>query len=158
MNKFGPWSHLLRLGIVLIAGFLVFLVVKAAATPSSWNYVVWYRGDNQEEMKKLPLVHGGNGSCQSCHEEEHQNALEFAHKTLNCESCHGPLLDHARDDKKIADAVVMDESNWQCLNCHGELVSRPVDFPQFTKAVRRHRNMQEGSFCIKCHDPHDPSI
>jgi len=158
MKKLTPWSHLTRLGIILIAGFCGFLLVKAMATPSSWNHVVWYRGDNQIEMKKLPLVHGGNESCQPCHEEEHDDVLEFGHKTLNCESCHGPLLDHVRGDKKIADAIVMDKSNWQCLNCHRELISRPKDFPQFTKAVRRHRNIQKRTVCQKCHDPHDPSI
>lgn len=157
MNKPSPRSHLYRLAIVLVTGFIGFLVVKALATPQSWNYVVWYRGDNSEEMKKLPLSYGGNDSCQSCHEDEHENLTSFKHKTLNCESCHGALVDHVEGDKKTADAIVMDESNWQCLNCHRELISRPKDFPQFTSEVRRHKAKREETPCIKCHDAHDPA-
>lgn len=158
MNNPTPRSHLYRLGIILVACAIGFLGLKSLATPASWNYVVWYRGDNQEDMKKLPLIHGGNDSCQSCHEEEHESVSEFEHKTLNCESCHGPLTDHVQGDKKIADAILMDDSNWQCMNCHRELISRPEGFPQFTNEVKRHKTMQEGSLCLKCHEGHDPSI
>jgi hypothetical protein len=158
MNKPSPRSHLYRLAVVLVTGFIGFLVIKALATPQSWNYVVWYRGANSEEMEKLPLIHGGNDSCQSCHEEEHENLTSFGHKTLNCESCHGPLVDHVQGDKKTADAIVMDESNGQCLNCHSELISRPKDFPQFTSEVRRHEAKREDTSCLKCHDAHDPEV
>jgi len=157
MDNPSPRSHLYRLLIILLVCAFGLIGLKSLAMPASWNYVVWYRGDNQEDMKKLQLVHGGNDSCQSCHEEEHENVLEFEHKTLNCESCHGPLTDHVEGDKKIADAIVMDESNWQCLNCHSELISRPKDFPQFTSKVRRHEAKREKTPCIKCHDAHDPA-
>ena len=189
MNKITPKSHIYRLGIVLVIFVAGFLVIRSHAIPESWNYNVWYRGDNQEDLKHLPMHHGGNDSCQPCHEEgslaavvevdgaeefvdefadetgdeldeeadeEPEIEMVFEHRTLNCESCHGPLADHARGDEKIGDAVVMDKSNWQCLNCHRPLISRPVDFPQFTEQVEKHRDLEQETLCMKCHDPHDP--
>jgi hypothetical protein len=132
------------------------------------------------------MFYGGNESCQSCHEDvslveavtieveeefaddfedeiedEYDEGSEivmvFEHKTLNCESCHGPLVDHAEGDEKIGDAIVMDKSNWQCMNCHAKLISRPVDYPQFTEDVEKHQDLAEQTLCMKCHDPHDPT-
>lgn len=154
-----PRSHLNRLGILLAAGFIVFLFVKGWATPSSWDYEKWYRADSLEEMKQQPLVYGGNESCEECHEDEYEEALEFDHKTLSCESCHGALADHVKDGKKSANAIVDDKSNWQCMNCHDKLINRPKDYPQFSKEkIRRHKEMKEGILCLKCHDAHDPTI
>ena len=185
MNKISPRSHLYRLVIVLVVSFTGFVVIRSYAVPASWNYNAWYRGDTLKDLKKLPLNYGGNESCKSCHEEvslvevvENQSEEEFVdefedeienesdekpetvavfeHRTLNCESCHGALADHARGDEKTGDAIVMDKSNWQCMNCHRPLISRPADFPQFTEEVEKHRELEEETLCMKCHDPHDP--
>ncbi|MBM2830721.1 MAG: hypothetical protein HW411_1511 [Gammaproteobacteria bacterium] len=185
MNKISPRSHLYQLGIVLVVFFTGFVVIRSYAVPASWNYNAWYRGDTLKDLKKLPLNYGGNESCKSCHEEvslvevvenqgeeefvdefedeievendEHTEAvMEFEHKSLNCESCHGPLITHAKGDEKIGDAIVMDKSNSQCMICHGQLISRPVDFPQFSEDVEKHKDLEEQTLCMKCHDPHDP--
>jgi hypothetical protein len=185
MNNISSKSHIYRLGIVLVVCVTGFLVIRSYAVPNSWNHDAWYRGDNQEDLKKQPLIFGGNESCQSCHEdvslvaavaskgeekfvdefgdeieiefdEEPASVMVFAHKTLSCESCHGPLAHHAAGEDKIGDAIVMDKSNWQCMNCHEELISRPVDLPQFTEAVEKHMDLDEQTLCMKCHDPHNP--
>src|SRR3989304_9104163 len=190
MNKMSSKSHLYRLGIVLVVFIAGFLVIRSHAVPKSWNYEVWYRGENQEYLKKLPMYYGGNDSCVPCHEDVSlaeetgteggegfkdefadetedeldetteedvaQVAMVFEHRPLNCESCHGPLADHARDDEKIGDAVVMDKSNRQCMICHRPLISRPVGFSQFTEEVEKHRDLEEETLFMKCHDPHDP--
>ena len=66
------------------------------------------------------------------------------------------LSHHVKDGKKIASAVVINKSNDQCMICHRPLISRPVDFPQFSMKVAKHKTMEEQTLCIKCHDPHDP--
>jgi len=189
MNKISPKTHVYRLVVVLVVFVIGFLVIRSYAIPDTWNHHVWYRGGNQEDLKQLPLIHGGNDSCKPCHEdvsltevveeqgteefadefadesedeideesaEEPETEMVFEHKTLNCESCHGPLADHVKGDKKIGDAVVMDKSNWQCLNCHRPLISRPAKFSQFTEEVEKHRDLDKKTLCMKCHDPHDP--
>jgi len=156
-------SHLYRLGAVLVIGFVGFLALKAIATPASWNFEDWYRNDAKKEIASGPLVYGGNESCQTCHADELQELNEFKHKTVSCESCHGALADHVRDGEKTAAAKVDDGSNWQCLNCHEELISRKLvnnrtDFPQFRVGrVEEHEEVAKGMLCQACHNPHDPA-
>ncbi len=159
MNNPSPRSHLYRLLGVLLIGLLAFLGIRALATPANWDYDNWHRADAVDDVAALPLIYGGNESCQACHEEVIDDMAEYEHRTLSCESCHGPFADHIKDGEKFADAVV-DESQWQCLNCHGELISRPKDFTQFTKElvekVRRHQELKPEDPCVECHAPHDP--
>ena len=152
-----PWSHLYRLGILLGAAFIAFLVIKALATPPSWNHEGWYRGDALVDMAAQPLAHGANESCRDCHEDAVKKVKKLKHKKLSCEGCHGALADHVQDGDKIAYAEVITESRRQCLNCHAELMSKPKDFPQFTMAVNKHKTIEEGAVCLKCHDAHDPT-
>ena len=156
MNNPSPYSHLYRLAALLLVMAIAFLTVKALLIPESWNHVAWYRSDALEDMKKLTVVHGDNDSCQSCHEEVFETQMDFEHATLNCESCHGPLTEHALGEEKIGDALVMNETDWQCMNCHRDLISRPKDFPLFLMDVKKHRNIEAGELCLECHDAHEP--
>ncbi len=156
MSKPSPRSHLYRLGLVLVIAIAGFLVIKSVATPPSWNYKSWYRGGAIGLAEKQPLIYGGNESCVSCHAKASAKVKKLKHKALSCESCHGALGDHAKGKKKIAAAKV-DKSKWQCLNCHSQQINRPRRFPQFTNDVRKHRNIEKGVVCLKCHDAHDPT-
>jgi len=151
-----PYAHLYRLGLVLITGLVLFMVIMISQTPASWNYEVWYRGDALIEIRALPIVHGDNASCVECHEDESEEAANYAHKPLNCEGCHGPLTLHVQDGEKIADAV--GKSDWQCLNCHEAQISKPSDYPQFPGEISKHENIKKKTLCVKCHDPHDPAL
>ena len=157
MKKPSAMSHLYRLGALFIVFIVGFLVIKQIATPSSWNYEVWYRGASLTEDANKPMLHGGNDSCRTCHEEVVKETKKLKHKNLSCEGCHGPLATHVRGEEKIADAEVINQSRWQCLNCHAELISKPDDFPQFTDEVDKHTTLIEGEVCLKCHDAHDPT-
>jgi Zn-finger protein len=148
---------------VLVLAFAAILVARTLARPPSWNDVVWYRGDSLDEMKKYPLIYGGNESCWPCHGTEAAVQLGPGHLKLSCESCHGPLDDHIQVDKKVGDAIVIDESAWQCMNCHSEQISRPANFPQYRYAhgereFRRRKSERGGKFCLDCHDPHAPEL
>lgn len=157
MTNPSPLSHLYRLGILAIICVVGFLVIRDVATPSSWNYDVWYRADTLKEAENQPLVHGGNESCRACHDNTVAKVAKLKHKRLSCEGCHGALADHVRNDEKIADALMVRDSTWQCLNCHGELISKPPGFPQFTDEVNKHKEVEQGAVCLKCHDAHDPT-
>ncbi len=167
MTSPSPRSHLYRLGLLLVAAFIVFLGIVAVATPPSWNYDIsqWYRLDALKDAAEDPLIHGGitdialskrNDACKGCHQEEHQTFRKLKHRKLSCESCHGALFDHAREGKKVAVAII-DRSRSQCLNCHQKLISRPKGFPQFSDDVRKHKELKESTVCLKCHDAHDPT-
>lgn len=171
MSRFTAKSHFYRLAAVMVAALAAFLLIKSWAVPSSWVDADgnWYRGASLAEMLEQPMIYGGNESCAECHREQHNDVGQRAHKALSCESCHGPLSDHAKDGKKIADAKVEMESSWQCLNCHDERITKPKDFPQFngTKIMEHsemHSQMHKGMtaekedvmLCTTCHNAHDP--
>ena len=156
MNDPSPKTHLYRLGILLVGLVAVFLVVKEVATPASWNYDVWYRGDSLSDITSEPLSYGENASCKECHKKVNRQLRKRKHKGVACEACHGTLADHAEDGKKTADAIV-DKSRWQCENCHLYQINRPKGFPQFPSDVEKHKTIKEGEVCLKCHEAHDPT-
>ena len=162
-KSYTRYSHLLRLGFVLAVAFIGFLVARTMARPPSWNDVAWYRSDSLVEMKKLPMTYGGNESCQTCHKSEYMVLSGPGHWKLSCESCHGPLTKHILNNEKIGAAIVVNESASQCLNCHEEQISKPIDFPQYRyqhgeRKVRRQKSQRGGKFCLDCHNPHSPDI
>jgi len=157
MSLPSPKAHIVRLVAVLVCALFVFLVIKEVVTPSSWNYKDWYRGDALALNSSYEAAYGGNQSCVACHEEVNKELAEFKHQALSCESCHGALADHVKEGEKFADALVDDESTWQCLNCHEARINKPVDFPQFeNKKNEDHRDIEDDMVCIACHTPHDP--
>lgn len=160
-----PKSHLYRLAVVLAVFFVGFLVLRQLATPESWNYEGWYRAAALEEMKTQPMIYGGisslgarerNDTCKSCHADEVKVLRKKKHKKLSCESCHGPIVDHVANEKKIAVALI-DRSRSQCTNCHSVQINRPDGFPQFTMKIDKHKKAAKEELpCLKCHEAHDP--
>lgn len=145
--------------IALALGLVAFVVFVMVGRPANWNSDDWYRTDALVELQDKPLAYGGNESCVACHEGESDDIETFKHQTLSCESCHGSLADHVKGNDKIADAYVEDDDQWQCLNCHKELISKSQDFPQFSKERTREHIMVEADMpCILCHDAHDPTM
>jgi len=162
-KSFSRWSHLRRLAFVLVLAFTAFLVGRSLARPPSWNTVAWYRAASLEDLRALPMSYGGNESCQRCHAAEHAALAGPGHWKLSCESCHGPLVDHARGDEKTGQAILVTESPRQCLNCHEEQINRPEDFPQYRyqhgeRMARRHKSGRGGRHCLDCHNPHAPEV
>lgn len=144
----------------MLVGLIFFLIVKWLATPSNWNFEVWYRGDALVELATKKPVFGGNESCAACHQDVIDFARSEPHQNLLCETCHGPLTKHVEDGEKIADAIVVSDSSWQCLNCHQKLLGKPEDYPQFAqnpklRRVRKHKKLTEDALCLRCHGPHD---
>lgn len=164
MSGPSPVNHIYRLGIVLVAFFAAAILIGWWAVPSSWNFDVdnWYRKDTLIENAQKPLVYGGNESCEDCHEPAMRKLAKYNHAALSCESCHGPLADHVKENKRFAAAKV-DKSRWQCENCHLEQINKPEDLPQFSKTgdigkfVNKHKRLEDKTLCLECHDAHDPT-
>jgi hypothetical protein len=156
-----PRSHLYRLLLILVVFGVGFLAVKQWATPDSWDYEHWYRGDAVVDAATQPLVYGGNDSCKTCHKDVAKLWRKKPHRKVACETCHGPIIDHAKAEKKIAVAFI-DKTRAQCLNCHLEGINRPKAFPQFSKQgeigklVPKHKELDAVTPCSKCHEAHDP--
>jgi DmsE family decaheme c-type cytochrome len=104
----------------------------------------------------------GVDECEECHPERHESLGRSFHRELispetsgsrGCETCHGPGDVHTDDggDGPIRHPrkVGAGEVNGVCLQCHSEVLVRPV---------RGHREWVEGGAkaraCVSCHSVH----
>jgi len=171
-----PYTHLYRLGGLGIIGLIAFLTIRYFAIPESWDNDAWYRRDALSLLQQQEPVFGGNESCAgiTCHEDrryliedarsEHRLRIRWlgwaTHKTLSCESCHGPLGDHVIDGLKVQKAVVVHDSTL-CLRCHEKRLGRNRIGENTIVSFREdeyHESLSvtKKSVCVNCHDPHEP--
>jgi hypothetical protein len=135
---------LLTLGVVGSYG-----VARMLLLPSSFGEYGWYRGAALEEIAAAKPVLSGMKSCDKCHSEILQRLAKYEHKTLSCETCHGPSRAHAGDkDVKTPKGKFADSD---CLRCHLSSPSRPG----WLKQVDPNDHFR-GDQCVGCHVPHQP--
>jgi len=96
-----------------------------------------------------PISFAGSLECRDCHDDVTAKMDRGYHKTLGCESCHGPGTGHVDDPEGVK--VFSPRDRKFCPVCHAYDSARPTGFPQIT--VNSHNPRQP---CIKCHSPHDP--
>jgi len=153
--------HVFRAIILLVVVVAVVSIGRGFLVPKSYGLHGAYRHDNvKEQMEVRAPRHGGVAACGACHAAEAERRAAGAHKTVNCEVCHGPVSRHAADGKRIAAADV-DRSYLLCARCHRKVLARPEKFPQVV--LEQHvKDMGadgpvEGKICLDCHHPHSPT-
>ena len=175
-DRFRHFQHVFRVGVVLGVGLVAFLIARAAAIPSDFGVLGFYRAGALDDNRARPIVHAGRTACLECHDgiydppapgrEASVKALasvvvpldpvkDNRHFRLNCEACHGPLQKHVVDeDKELPVPKVGSES--LCLNCHRKVAGRPRSQPQVVPAVHANDVGQMKDGCVGCHKPHWP--
>ena len=102
------------------------------------------------ELATRERVYAGKKACEECHSDEYQKLLKHEHKSLSCESCHGPGEAHVENpDNPDVKMAVLHYS--LCLRCHEANPSRPKWHKQIVS-----KNHYAGK-CTECHMPHSPS-
>ncbi len=157
-------SYKMRL-VVLVVGLCIMggsgLLVKGLLVPKSFGVYGPYRADAIQEETELPIRHGTNVSCYSCHTYEAKNHRKGLHKTISCEFCHGPYADHVGDNKKTGTLPVKTgkEITTLCLRCHNteikarsEQVIKTVAMPDHLK----NQHVKLSHDCNQCHYVHAP--
>jgi len=145
-------KHIVRLLLLLGIFMVLALVAKVYLTDSSYYKYGYYRADAVPELAEgLPPHYQGSASCLGCHEERSSIWPLGAHKTVQCEVCHGvtgecPVKEGTRVP---ADIIRL------CLTCHEQMPARPSAQPQI---VLGEHPFDDGETmpCIECHDPHAP--
>jgi hypothetical protein len=140
--------QVVRLVLLTIGIVSSYMVARAVLTPASFGQYGWFRGDALEEIAARPVTFAGRKACDECHSEEYQKVAKFEHKTVSCESCHGPAHAHA-DNPDVKLAKLTDND---CMRCHESNVSRPKFLKQVT--IKDHFR---GQRCVECHVPHQPT-
>jgi hypothetical protein len=108
------------------------------------------RDANAREWAGLELSFTSSATCSECHEPQQARLVSATHEGIGCQSCHGPLLEHAEagDEAASEQVAVRVPEDAVCTTCHTTAVGRPAEFRQITPGLHY------VSACLECHDPH----
>ena len=143
-------DQVIRLAIVFTIAIAAMLLIRSQYVPESYGEFGHYRGDAIELVTGRELKYAGWQMCVVCHVDEGEKKTRSYHRTLSCEVCHEPSLDHAEDPGVRLPVIPRERDT--CLPCHEYLASRPTGFPQIVEIEHNPRQA-----CFNCHDPHDPT-
>ena len=145
--------HLKRAFLILVLVIIGFLFVRSFIVPESFGQYGWYRGDSVAELRDIPVGYAGSTSCSGinneCHKTTYSIWVDSRHKTVNCETCHGPAEKHVIDTRIMPEPA--NDTRDFCGLCHFKRAARPADFPQIDPETHG-----ENLKCAYCHNPHKP--
>ena len=146
------WLHLLRLGALLGAAALAFLVARPFFVPDTFGDLGHYRAAAVVEARERPLHFADSAACETCHSDVVTLRVEKKSRHLNirCQSCHGPLGEHVDSSGETKPALP--DVALLCIRCHEETAGRPR-MPQVKSA-----DHSGGERCVTCHSPHAPGM
>jgi len=150
--------HVLRPLCVILAVAGLILIARTLVVPRDFGihergYMYgWYRMGNVEEWKAVKVKYQGKEYCKDCHADQEQQVLSSPHKIIECENCHGPVLDHPAEPIKLT----VDRKRDLCLRCH-TLLRYPTS--QRSKIIGIDPDQHNpGLECAGCHNPHKASV
>jgi len=143
-------KHILRLVMLIVAGFAIAVLAKWYLTDKSFYRFGHYRADSVVEVAAQEPVIQTPRRCQTCHSERHAQWSANNHKTVICEVCHGPGRGHPQ---RVAKLTIPADTTKLCTLCHQRMAARPRAQPQIDPV--RHSG---GAQCIVCHNPHAPKL
>ena len=129
-------------GMSLAAGLFVVMLANEYGYHPVRNAATW---------ASQPVQFALGGECAGCHPSEAAAISQRNHATIGCQTCHGPLAEHARTGR-VALASTTGATSAEpatCVACHEAVLGRPLDFPVVTTLTHF-----GGSPCVLCHDPH----
>jgi hypothetical protein len=143
-------TQLIQIGVVLtIVGAGMFLL-RQNFVPESFGELGHYRADAVTAIAAQEPKYAGWQACVMCHPDKVETKNKSYHRTVSCETCHGPARNHTGNPMQLRPALPMGRE--PCLTCHSYLESRPTGFPQIIE--ERHNPVRA---CTGCHDAHDPT-
>jgi len=143
--------QLFRIFLLVVGIVVSYAIARYFLTPPTFGEYGWYQGAALAEVAAPSRVYAGKKACDECHSDEYEKVMKYEHKSLACESCHGPGEAHAQNpDNPDVKMVVLHYS--LCLRCHEANPSRPKWHKQVVS-----RDHYTGSKCTECHVPHAPS-
>jgi hypothetical protein len=151
-------NHVLRPLYVFIGVVLLILLVRTVLVPKDFGvgergYMYgWHRLGNEEEWKNsiITVKYQGREYCRDCHQDKYDSMRKTPHRTIQCENCHGPAIDHPSDPPKLA----IDRSREQCLRCHFPLPYTSSGRAKLVSVDPDEHNPD--TECSMCHNPHEP--
>ena len=149
-NGFKDREHLFRVAALFLVGIAAFFVAKALFVPKDFGVYGHYRAGALADNRARPISFAGQAACLECHSDVAEVKNTGRHARLSCESCHGPLAQHASGD---VPKPPRPEGRAICIGCHTANKSKPRFLPQVVIAD----HAPDGA-CTECHKPHAPKI
>lgn len=128
----------------------VMLVIIHFLTPESWGEFGHYRGLALPEIADRDPKYVGDETCSMCHDSIATLKVSGEHKSIPCETCHGPGYKHPDDPEN--NKMEKPEGRDFCLMCHALNAARPQKIVKQVDAIEHNK----GEICISCHNPHKP--
>ncbi|VVB92476.1 Uncharacterised protein [uncultured archaeon] len=143
--------HLKRVIFLLGVVIVGFIFIRSMVVPASYGQYGAYRADSVNELRNFTVEYAGSKSCgdENCHKTLYSIWADSRHKTVNCETCHGPSGNHVNNVRVMPSPA--NDSREFCGKCHFERVARPSSFPQIDP-----ESHGENLKCAYCHNPHKP--
>lgn len=137
----------------ILLGAVVVAVGLVVGISMAWNPYLQFTLDhevNARQWAALELSFTDSSTCGECHVTEGTRLMTAQHQAIGCQSCHGPLNEHAAaGDEATAEQVpVAVPTDEVCIRCHTAATGRPAAFRQI---VQGQHYVAE---CLECHDPH----
>lgn len=138
---------LLAFALVITA----FFAGRYLFTPETFGQYGHYRAAAVDEIQAQSVAYAGYQACMDCHDDVFTERSKSHHRSIACETCHGPAAAHIEAPDEHLPEVPTERDF--CPLCHGYNISRPTGFPQVI--AERHN---PGQPCQDCHDPHNPVL
>lgn len=148
MRPFKMPPQILRLVLLTITIVATYMVARFFLTPASFGALGHYRANALVEAQNRPITFAGKKACDECHSDHFQKLAKDAHKTLSCESCHGPAQAHVDNPDLKLEKLTFSH----CVRCHEASPSRPTWLKQIVS-----KDHYTGQRCTECHSPHQPN-
>jgi len=144
-------KHIVYLLLILGSFLLLGLAAKSYLTDPSFYEFGHYRSDAVPELAAGTPLFRGAAYCQSCHTNRNTDWAIGAHRTVQCEVCHGADREHPENEETFipADTIRL------CTTCHDTITGRPAWQPQIVVGQHPFPD-EETPQCHTCHDPHSP--
>jgi hypothetical protein len=142
----------LRAALALIAILAVACVALAVVVPWIYDEYGYHPEVNARSWAALTPRYADAVLCQRCHEAQYTPWQDSKHATVTCESCHGPLAQHAATAPEAAppgSSGIEKPAAMLCAACHGRGPGKPDGFATVDLAAH-----YAGGTCTGCHDSH----
>jgi hypothetical protein len=145
------WKGALALavgGVVLVVGLASLVVV----VPWVYDEYGYHPAENARSWAALTPQYADSALCQQCHATQHAPWQAGQHAVVACESCHGPLAEHAATAPETAppgSLAIEQPPKGLCALCHEQGPGRPLGFPVVDLTLH-----YAGAPCLGCHDSH----
>jgi hypothetical protein len=139
-------------GGALVALLAVASIALVVAVPWIYGEYGFHPEANARTWAALTPRYADAVLCARCHEAQYAPWQNERHAGVTCESCHGPLAEHAATAPLEAPAGslgIAKPGEDLCVVCHEKSPAKPEAFAQVDLAEH-----YTGSTCLGCHDSH----